>query len=74
MKFLIFGHDDESLPFFGNEQGIMVGNNEIMIVGGANNKWLERGCIPCSANGVECHVIKMPERGRSSNCGLGERC
>ena len=71
MKFLIFGHDDESFPFFGNEEGIVIGNNEIMTVGGANNKWLERGCTPRFANGVECHVIKMPERGWRGNCELG---
>ncbi len=71
MELLIFGHDDDRLPFFCDEQGIVIGNNEIIAVGGADDKRLEWGCVPRFANGVDCHVIKVPERGWRGNCELG---
>ena len=74
MKFLIFGDDDESLPFFRDEEGIVIGNNEIVTIGSANDKWLERGRISRFANGLECHVMKMPERRWSGNPDLSEGC
>ena len=72
MKLLIFGDDDKSLLFLSDEEGIVIGNDKIIAVGGADDKRLEWGCIPRFANGLDCHAIKMPERGWRGNCELGQ--